>query len=173
MRPLLVLLVLGGAAVGQSYRLGSAVVDEAGRRTAGTGYVLQFSLCQTLASGWLAGPDYRAVIGFWHGPCPPGSIAGGSAPDALLLSLQAAPSLVSHRTTIRYVLPGESAVVLRVLDHLGAVVGVLVQGRLAPGAYRACWDIGTASRTRLPNGVYFLQLVAGDRALVEKVVVAR
>jgi photosystem II stability/assembly factor-like uncharacterized protein len=74
------------------------------------------------------------------------------------------PNPFNPVTTIRYRLPVESKVVLRIYDMLGRVVTTLVDGVRQPGEQRAVWDArGVAS------GVYVYRLEAtglngpGDR----------
>jgi hypothetical protein len=173
MRWLLALAVLACTGLGQSYALRSAVVDDGGRRAGSGGYVLQFSLAQTFASDLLTSQGYRATIGFWHGPYPPGGIQAGPEQEVTRLALAVTPSLVTSRASIRYALPAESEVVLSVLDYAGRLTARLVSGRQAAGRYVARWDVSSAPRDRLPNSIYFVRLEAGERVLVRKLVVAR
>ena len=71
-----------------------------------------------------------------------------------------------NTTIIRFSLPTEREVELRVFDVAGRSVKVLAKGHLSPGVHTLAWDgIQRARRAELPSGVYFYRLLAGsDRA---------
>lgn len=173
MRRLLWLLAAGAVALGQTYHLRSAVAAGAGRRVSSSGYVLQFSLAQSFASGILACSGYLGTIGFWRSAHMGGAVvereeACGSSPV-----LQVSPTIVRRALLVAYVLPEESDVSVRMLDRAGTVVGTLVSGRQGPGNYRLQWETGSADRDRLPDGVYFVQMRAAGRTVTRKLVIAR
>jgi len=80
------------------------------------------------------------------------------APDVFSLS-QNTPNPFVDRTTIAFSLPVTSAVNLSVYDTAGRLVKRLLGGEeMTPGAHRVVFDPG-----RLPSGVYYCRLRAGDR----------
>lgn len=171
MRGLVWLLMTGVVALGQPYRLGAAVVDEAGRRMTGSGYQLQFSLAQSFASGILVGPGYLGSIGFWYRLGRAGGVAEGGDTCSSFLSLETDPSIVRRSFLVSYRLPEDGELSLRLLDRLGAVVTTLAAGRHRAGQYRVRYDAVQAAR--LADGVYFVQLRAAGRVLTRKLVVLR
>jgi hypothetical protein len=76
-------------------------------------------------------------------------------------------------TTIEFLVATRSRISLTVYNALGQCVRVLHRGRAEPGTSRVTWDGRNDSDQRLPSGVYFLQLDAGDNRLVRKVVLQR
>ena len=172
----LALVILAGAAAAQNYVLEANVVDGGGRKLSSQGFACGLSVGQTVASGWITSSGYRAVLGFWNRPV---SVIGIGEPgtgvrfeDGFSLA-GCAPNPVRSRTAIRYSLGQESDVRLGLFDRAGREKGSIVRARQGPGAYRATWDISGVPEQELPNGVYFLRLVAGEHRAVTKAVVAR
>lgn len=62
---------------------------------------------------------------------------------------------------------------LSLYDVRGRRVRVLVNEELAPGEYSMTWDGRDDNRRRVSRGVYFAQLVSGNRAVSKKVILAR
>ena len=67
-------------------------------------------------------------------------------------------------TTIRYEVPRDAFVTLKVYDTLGREVATLVSGELPAGSYRARLD-----GRDLASGVYFYRLQAGEFQATQKV----
>ncbi|MEO0071464.1 MAG: hypothetical protein ABIK39_05210, partial [candidate division WOR-3 bacterium] len=80
------------------------------------------------------------------------------------------PNPVKSRVNIRFYLPQETNVDLKVLNSAGEVVKVLMNGKRSPGFYNFNWDVG---KGKLPTaeGVYFCYFRAGDFFVKEKMVV--
>ena len=72
------------------------------------------------------------------------------------------------RTTIRYTLPDQLPVTLRVYDALGRLVSTLVEGEQAPGEHEVGIDA-----TSLQSGVYYYRLVAGPYSESRKFTVVK
>jgi hypothetical protein len=79
------------------------------------------------------------------------------APGGFLLD-PARPSPATGRTTIRYRLPDESHVILRIHDVRGRTVDVLADGPEYAGERAVTWDTGD-----LAGGIYFYTLRADSR----------
>ncbi len=90
-----------------------------------------------------------------------GMAAPSAAPTAFVLQPNM-PNPFNPETTIRFALPGQSAVVLSIYDALGQQVRVLVDGVRAAGSYAAVWDGRDAMGRSVSSGVYFYELRAGD-----------
>ncbi|OGU71405.1 MAG: hypothetical protein A3H45_02550 [Ignavibacteria bacterium RIFCSPLOWO2_02_FULL_55_14] len=88
-------------------------------------------------------------------------------PESFSLS-QNYPNPFNPTTSIRYTLPFESNVTIRVFNLLGQEVATLAQGVMASGTYVATFDA-----TRLTTGVYFCQLRAGDFVALRKMVLLK
>ncbi len=101
----------------------------------------------------------------------PGAITEGafnSPPFQPIASIQ--PNPVKSRVNIRFYLPQETNVDLKVLNSTGEVVKVLINGRHAPGFYRVTWNIDEGL-TPTPDGIYFCYFRAGDFLVKEKLTV--
>jgi len=70
------------------------------------------------------------------------------------------PNPFNPQTNMRFQLPQQSVVTLRIYDVLGQEVRTLVEGTHAAGVHRVTWD-GRDSRGRpVASGVYFYALEA-------------
>jgi hypothetical protein len=171
MRIAITLLALAATALGQNYVLKAVVLDDGGAPAQSAGYRASFSTGQTVASGWLQSPSYRAVLGFWHGQYEAGIAIEPVAQVPDPMTLVVSPNPLRNRAVVRYTLPRESYVNLQLVDNAGRVVGDLVSSRQSPGSYRINWSVGSASA--ISAGVYFLRFSGPGSSLVTRVVVAR
>jgi len=78
------------------------------------------------------------------------------------------PNPFNPVTTISYILPKETRVVLQVYDMLGRKVAVLVDGLQGPGKHRLSFDA-----SHLASGMYLYRLEAGDRLLAGKMLLLK
>ena len=83
------------------------------------------------------------------------------------------PNPFSAVTTIRYAIPVESKVSLRVYNQLGQRVAQLTEGKMSAGNHQVRFDA-----TKLAGGIYLYRLVAVDAdgkpvVLTKKMVVAK
>jgi hypothetical protein len=83
------------------------------------------------------------------------SVTDPSLPERYAL-LQNYPNPFNPSTEIRYQIPADAHVTLRVYDLLGRIVATLVDERKAPGGYSTRWDAGA-----MPSGIYYYTLSAG------------
>jgi len=83
---------------------------------------------------------------------------------------RADPNPATNLVRIRWQVPVEADVSLRVYNAAGQLVKVLADGRTRPGAHVSVWN-GTDTRgRRLANGVYFYALDNGARRISRKLV---
>jgi hypothetical protein len=83
------------------------------------------------------------------------------------------PNPFRGRTVIRYALPTRTHVNLEVFDITGQRVAQLVNTDQPAGEYNVPFTgdaIGGARRGRLPSGVYFYRILAGEHAATHKMV---
>lgn len=73
------------------------------------------------------------------------------------------PNPFNPGTNIRYEVPTDAAVTLRVYDILGREVKGLVDEHQAPGSYAVTWDGTTSSGTTAGSGAYFYRIVASTQ----------
>ena len=78
------------------------------------------------------------------------------------------PNPFNPTTTIGYQLPGVSHVALKVYDVLGREVATLVDGRQTAGNH----SVGF-SADKLPSGIYFYSITAGNLHQVKKMVLVK
>ncbi len=77
--------------------------------------------------------------------------------------LQNYPNPFNPETIIRFDLPTQSAVTLKIFDTVGREVTTLLASKvLAAGRYQQIWDGRDAQGRELPSGIYLYRLVAGD-----------
>jgi hypothetical protein len=105
------------------------------------------------------------------GPLLPGDTVAEPdvAEDGFRLE-QNQPNPFGETTVIGYRLPAEERVTLQVYNTLGAPVATLVDGVRGEGLHRVTWDGRDRNGNRLPAGVYFYQLGAGDRQALRRLV---
>jgi len=78
------------------------------------------------------------------------------------------PNPFNPVTIIRYAIPRQSNVTLKVFDVLGREVATLVNQRQNPGVYSATWDASLAA-----SGIYFYKLSTEHSTLVRKMVLLK
>ncbi len=112
--------------------------------------------------------------GLVAGPANPDDAALTNSSFGLTFSLgQNAPNPFrssTANTTIRFSLPTEREVELRVFDVAGRSVKTLAKGRLSPGVHTLAWDGSGERGTPLASGVYFYRLLAGRDHAQKKMV---
>ncbi|MFH0991112.1 MAG: T9SS type A sorting domain-containing protein [bacterium] len=77
------------------------------------------------------------------------------------------PNPFNPSTTIRYQLPKESHVSLKVMNTLGQVVATLVNHKQNAGTYQVQWN------SQFPSGVYFYQLQTSEVVQTKKMLLLR
>ncbi len=150
----------------------------------GTDFVLRFEGTATSADGvFLDGnKDSTAGDAFVLNFRTEGSATGIAGKDATVPAdfslMQNYPNPFNPTTIISYQLPAVSNVTLKVYDILGREVATLVNQRQSPGYYTVTFSIEGANSAgggagRLPSGVYFYKLIAGDFTATNKMVVMK
>ena len=111
--------------------------------------------------------DYSAPVIITTGDTVLGTRNSARVPNKFNLS-QNYPNPFNPTTVISYQLPVNSDVTLKVYDALGREVGSLVEERQLAGEHRVAF-----SGARLPSGVYFCKMSAGEFSAVRKLVLVR
>jgi flagellar hook assembly protein FlgD len=83
------------------------------------------------------------------------------------------PNPFSVQATFRYRIPRRSKASLRVYDSSGRLVKTLEDGNRPVGSYSATWDGRDKSGERLPSGIYFCRLQAGDATATRKMILLK
>jgi hypothetical protein len=110
----------------------------------------------------------QATLGTWE---PKPLERGTETPKEVIgteLSLQSYPNPFNPATEIRFSIPEDGFVTLRVYDVLGRVVATLVDEVRQAGPYRVLWNA-----TNVPSGVYFSRLETQRGAVVSKLLLVR
>ncbi|MBM2845447.1 MAG: Regulator, partial [Bacteroidetes bacterium] len=107
--------------------------------------------------------------GVWRRTFPEASVRIPSSDLPTDFSLdQNYPNPFNPATTINYQSPITSHVSLKILDLLGREVAALVNEEKPAGSYKASWDAA-----KMPSGVYFYRLNAGEFVETKKMVLLR
>ncbi|HEY6194435.1 MAG TPA: cytochrome c peroxidase [Candidatus Eisenbacteria bacterium] len=114
----------------------------------------------------LPGAGGGGIGGLVAGPVNPDDRGPAGRTSGLVFSLgQSSPNPFRSgqlSTTIRFTLPTDRDVELRVFDVAGRSVKVLAKGRMAPGTHALEWNGAGERGGRVPSGVYFYRLLAGN-----------
>lgn len=78
------------------------------------------------------------------------------------------PNPFSQSTTIRYSIPKQSNVTLRIFDVMGRKAGTLINEEMMPGTYEVTWDA-----RNFPGGVYFYRLEVGSFVEIRRMVLMK
>jgi FlgD Ig-like domain len=87
--------------------------------------------------------------------------------------MQNFPNPFNPSTTIRFRLPTEEIIDLRIYDILGKEVRTLCRGRTNSGLQSVVWDGKNNGGTQVGSGFYFSRLQAGDRTICRKMILLR
>lgn len=129
------------------------------------------------SGGDASDPTWVAVQGFpaalpWE-PGIPGSpgMPGSDAEHRPAFALHASqPNPFGRETTIRFELPEEADVTLRIFDLAGREVRTLVAGRQAAGAHSVIWDGRDDSGRPAGAGLHLCRILYGDQRASRKLV---
>ena len=171
MRLLLVVIAVlsfAAAASGQ-YQISQSVVGSGGGMTSGASWELIGTVGQP-ASGVVTGVSYTNEIGFWY---QPGWILTGvpesGEPFPTVFSLeQNQPNPFNPVTTLRFSVPEQSRVTIRLYNVMGREVRTLVDEDLEAGHHTM-----TLSGEGLPSGVYFCRMEAAGFSQTRKLILLK
>jgi hypothetical protein len=177
MRRLLLAYAIAMSALGQSLVLKATAVDNGGCLLSSTTYMAGVSVSQPVASGVLGAASYQAIIGFWRPPHSPSvAVVEGAGPQVFPAQFRldgGYPNPFDRLLSVRYQVPIECRVRLRILDAGGRSVAILKDLVHQPGRYTTTWSASGGSGRSLPGGVYFCRLDAGAFSATTKVVKLR
>jgi hypothetical protein len=106
---------------------------------------------------------YTALINTSVGITP----SVNNVPDKFEL-LQNYPNPFNPTTNIKYQIPNNSYVSLKVFDIIGKEITTLVNEKQSPGSYEVSFD-----GSNLPSGVYFYKLITGNYSETRKMVLIK
>jgi hypothetical protein len=162
-------------ATAQNYKCDWSVVGIGGNVMSSPSFQVHSTAGQT-AAGFITGPNYWALIGYWLPEEQVGvrEPAHGQSHGPLVTRLYTPqPNPFRAALVIRYSLAVEGRVTLRVHDLTGRTVRALANGVMRPGRYSLSWN-GTDDRGReLARGVYFCRFTTEDYREVKKLLLTR
>ena len=83
------------------------------------------------------------------------------------------PNPFNPETTIRFDLPSDNQVRLKIFDVVGQQVRTLMSGYLPTGSHQVVWDGRNEEGMSVANGVYFYRLQAGDVAQIRRMLLIK
>jgi glucose/arabinose dehydrogenase len=93
---------------------------------------------------------------------------GGEEYPAKFILKQNYPNPFNASTTIKYGVPGENPITIKIYDILGREILTLVNAKKSPGYYSVIWDASNYS-----SGIYFYSLISGSTYLYKKMVLVK
>ncbi|MFH1070003.1 MAG: S8 family serine peptidase [Candidatus Glassbacteria bacterium] len=128
-----------------------------------------------LANAAAASARYRSSLALAAEISTAGNPGAGTLPKAFSL-IQNVPNPFNPSTTISYTIPQSERplpVSLTVYDLRGRKVALLVEANQGAGSYSVTWNGTDQAGRKLPSGVYFYRLVAGDFTATRKMVIVK
>ena len=83
------------------------------------------------------------------------------------------PNPFNPSTTIKYSIPQQSLVTIKVYDILGTEVKTLVNGERTPGIYSVQWNGDNNYGSKVATGIYIYRVVAGNFVQVKKMILLK
>jgi len=91
----------------------------------------------------------------------------------VVFGLKASPNPARVQTQISFSLPNAGKAEVVVYNIAGQKVASLTRGNMTAGSHSFTWNLKDSKGNAVPNGVYFYQLLTGNRSASQKVVVVR
>ncbi len=114
-------------------------------------------------------------VNFTDGPVitlNPSGIISDEKPSEFVL-YQNYPNPFNPTTTIKYAVPKNEKISLKIYDVLGREVKTLVNSVKAPGIYSVTWNGSNNSGSKVASGIYFYRLKAGNFVNVKKMILLK
>jgi hypothetical protein len=83
------------------------------------------------------------------------------------------PNPFNPSTVISYKVSTVSQVQLKIYDFLGREIAVLVNEEKAPGKYQVSWNGEDKNGSKVPSGIYFYRMTAGNYSLTKKMLLLK
>jgi hypothetical protein len=112
--------------------------------------------------------SYRAFRFSWPDASATTTIDSNNAVPTAFVLEQNYPNPFNPTTVIRYAVPQQTNVSLRVYDMLGREVAILADGDKPPGSYTVQFDA-----SRFSSGVYFYRLLAGSEVISKRMILVK
>jgi len=89
------------------------------------------------------------------------------------LELTVSPNVTKEEANISFVIPERTTVSLSITDLRGRTVNRLVSSPLEAGLHRVSWNGRDEDGDLLPQGVYFVNLAAGSRRAIARIILLK
>jgi YVTN family beta-propeller protein len=99
--------------------------------------------------------------------------AMGETEPVRLFSFACKPNPFNNRIQIRYTIPKETKVYIKVYNSLGQSIKTLVNGSQKPNDYSIGWGGKDDVGNKLANGIYFIRIETDNTKLEKKIVILR
>jgi hypothetical protein len=83
------------------------------------------------------------------------------------------PNPFNPETTIRFELPRQAEVTLRIFNLLGEEVATLINEKMPAGMHTLKWDGRNVNQRQVGSGIYLLILKAGNETTAKKMALIR
>ena len=83
------------------------------------------------------------------------------------------PNPFNPETTIKYAIPSQAHVTLRIYNLQGQLVRALVDERKSPGYYRVVWNGSNDAGARVSSGIYLYTITAGNFKATKKMAILK
>lgn len=83
------------------------------------------------------------------------------------------PNPFNHRTVIKYQIPENGFVTIRIYNMLGQMVKELINENQKTGYYEISWDGTNGRGINTPSGIYFYQITAGKFSATKKMLLLK
>jgi hypothetical protein len=164
---ILFMILLPVSLLHSQYAIERYVSAAGGGKTSGTNYIINGTAGQQFIAR-TEGPGNNLYGGYWYTySILTGINEGEQLPDEFML-YQNYPNPFNPVTKIRYELPGETSVIVRIYNMLGEEMALLANGVQSAGRYEVEWNAaGYAS------GFYICRIEAGSYVSVKKLVLLK
>ena len=176
---LIILIFSCSASFAQTYSLWNKVLDDGGTVATSSVYALKGSFGQSTI-GVCSSSSYTANIGFfgvylgWYWTTGIEEETSKNSDIALTFFLAPnSPNPFYSSTKIKYGLPKSCDVSIKIYNVAGQCIKTLAHSTQDAGIYEIEWNGEDNSNRKLPQGVYFLRMVAGDYLATSKIVMVR
>jgi hypothetical protein len=146
---------------------GNKLVGTGASTPASQGFSVSISSDGSTAIVGGPGDNSGAGAAWVYSSGPQDVLCSGELPKGFALE-QNYPNPFNPMTKIRYDLPKQSVVTLKLYNLLGQEVATLVNEEMKPGSYDAMWDA-----TGFSSGVYFYRLTAGTSTQTKKLLLLK
>ena len=83
------------------------------------------------------------------------------------------PNPFNPTTMIKFQLPKEQFVTLKVYDLLGKEIRTLVEGNIQAGYHKVVWDATDNFGNKVTSGIYFYRITAGNNVVTKKMLLLK